>query len=160
MLLYFADFCKETLTMRCTLNTSLTWWRHNEVTWCSQSRRYTCLLCFPGSATAVWSLSLNTHTHSSGEYTTFTVRYIAVSLLPSLTIDGVDRDGRCAPRKAAWYEGHVEGSGTIGASFTQVIQVGKKREVDDGERNVPTKWKIFFLKKWVSQSLKRLLWRN
>lgn len=49
----------------------------------------------------VFITETHTHTQSSGEYTPFTVHYIAVPLLPLLTIDGVDRDGRCAPRKAA-----------------------------------------------------------
>lgn len=82
------------------------------------------------------------NTQSSGEYITSTsAAHVAVTVftVPLLTINGVDGNSRCAPRKAAGYKRHVERSRPIYASFAQVIQVGKQREIDDGEWNVPTK---------------------
>lgn len=58
-------------------------------------------------------------------------------MLLLLTIDRVDSNSRCAPRNAARYKRHIERSGPIYTSLTQLIQVGKKREIDDGERNIP-----------------------
>lgn len=64
---------------------------------------------------------------------------VTVFTVPLLTINGVDSNSRCAPGKAAGYKRHVERSRSIDTSFAQVIQVGKEREIDDGERNIPTK---------------------
>lgn len=54
-----------------------------------------------------------------------------------LTIDGVDSDSCCAPGDAARHERHVKRSGAFAGSLPQVIQIGKEREIDDGERDVP-----------------------
>lgn len=64
---------------------------------------------------------------------------VRTSLELRLTIDGVDGNGRCAPREAARNKRHIERSRPVHASFAQIIQVGKKGKVDDGERNIPAK---------------------
>lgn len=56
---------------------------------------------------------------------------------PQLTINGVDSDGCRAPREAAWYKRDIKRSGAIHVFFTNVVQVGKKRKIDDGKGNVP-----------------------
>lgn len=65
--------------------------------------------------------------------------YASTSSLWLLTINGINRHGRRAPSEAARQEGDVERGGPLHAPLAQVIQVGKEREVDDGEGDVPGK---------------------
>lgn len=55
-----------------------------------------------------------------------------------LTVTGADGNGSGGSSQAAWQEGPVEGhSGVLWWALAQLVQVGKKREVHNRERDVP-----------------------